>query len=111
MLEEERLVDSAGSVGRVLLERLRPLRDHESGLDVRGAGLFVGVEMAAAAGRGRQRLRLPTLVADQLRQSGVLVGVSGPDRNVVKIRPPLVFSLADAERLIAAMENVLDRAV
>lgn len=39
-----------------------------------------------------------------MRERGVLVGVDGPHANVIKIRPPLVFSESDADRLLEALD-------
>ena len=71
---------------------------------MRGPGLFVGVELdcdpPGQAGIGRA-------VANGLRRRGVLVGATGPRLNVIKIRPPLVFSEAHADRVAAALDATL----
>jgi 4-aminobutyrate aminotransferase-like enzyme len=46
-------------------------------------------------------------IVDEMRNRRVLVGISGPDANVIKIRPPLVFSRTDSERLLEAMDAAL----
>ena len=58
----------------------------------------------ARAGRGRK----PSYLVDRLRELGVLVGTDGPFHNVIKIRPPLCFSEADADLFTAALDAVLD---
>jgi len=108
VLEEERLQERALRVGahlRAALERLaerRPLIG-----DVRGSGLFLGVELV----RGRRTLEPAATearyVVERLRERGVLSGLDGPHDNVLKLRPPLVFGEADADRFVATLEDVL----
>jgi 4-aminobutyrate aminotransferase-like enzyme len=85
VLEEERLPENAGRVGRYLMNRLREF----DFVDVRGRGLFLGVELATGEHASR--------VVNGLRERGVLAGTDGPRHNVIKIRPPLIFSREDAD--------------
>jgi 4-aminobutyrate aminotransferase-like enzyme len=75
--------------------------------DVRGAGLFAGVELV----RDRTALEPAAVearsVMNHMRDDGVLVGLEGPLGNVLKIRPPLVFTRANADRLLEAMDRAL----
>jgi len=93
VIDDERLVEHAGAVGARLIDRLREL---EIG-DVRGSGLLVGVELADAA--------LAGAVVDRLRSAGILIGRTGPRENVLKIRPPLVFSDEHADMLVRALDD------
>jgi 4-aminobutyrate aminotransferase-like enzyme len=108
VIEEEGLAANALDVGGHLLAGLTELQERFPNVtDARGAGLFLGVTIvdpggddAAAADR----------ILNGLRDHRVLVGTTGPDHNVLKIRPPLVFSAADADRLLAALEATLESA-
>lgn len=91
---------------------LRGLMDkHRLSGDVRWLGLFVGVELV----RDRETLepagREASYVANRMKESGVLVSTDGPFHNVLKIKPPLVFSEADADFLVATLDKVLDEDV
>ena len=72
--------------------------------DVRGSGLFLGVELV----RDRTTLEPATeeasFVVNRLRERGVLIGTDGPFHNVLKIRPPMPFGLEDADILMGALE-------
>ncbi len=68
--------------------------------DVRGVGLAWGVELATGAERARA-------VRDRMRHHGVLVGTTGRDGNVLKIRPPLAFDTTHVPRLVRALEQSL----
>lgn len=108
VMREEELQAHALRVGRRMLEGLRPLVGrHRLVGDVRGSGLFLGVELV----RGRDALEPAgaeaSLVANRMREHGILLGTDGPFHNVVKIRPPMPFSEADAGLLVAALDRVL----
>jgi 4-aminobutyrate aminotransferase-like enzyme len=92
VIEEDGLARHAEQVGRHLLERLRPLLEHESVTDIRGEGLFVGIELAD------QPRRVAAMV-DHAKARGVLVSIDGPKHDVIKIKPPLTFDLAEADAL------------
>ena len=74
---------------------------------MRGTGLFLGVELV------RDRMTLEPAaeeartVISRMRDDGVLIGLEGPLGNVLKIRPPLVFSVANADRLLDARDRAL----
>ncbi len=75
--------------------------------DVRGSGLFLGVELV----RDRDTLEPApgeaTFVVDRMRQRGVLVGTDGPYHNVIKIRGPMTLSLADADHVVDTLTRAL----
>jgi 4-aminobutyrate aminotransferase-like enzyme len=103
---EEQLQANAQMIGSELLSGLRELQTrHEIIGDVRGSGLFLGVEFV----RDRVGLEPATEEAadiiNVMRDEGVLLGTDGPFHNVLKIRPPMPFDEANAERLL----QVLDR--
>jgi 4-aminobutyrate aminotransferase-like enzyme len=108
VVQEERLQAHAARVGAHLLERLRPLVERPSlAGDVRGSGLFIGVELV----RDRKTLEPATEeaadVVDQLREEGILIGTDGPHHNVLKIRPPMPFTIEDADVLASSLESIL----
>ena len=76
--------------------------------DVRGSGLFLGVELVRdrAYARARAPRRRPTS-SNRLRERGVLTGTDGPFDNVLKLRPPLVFSDEDAALFLEILDEVL----
>lgn len=108
VVQEEKLQSHALQVGEHLLEGLRGLKEkHEIIGDVRGSGLFVGAELV----RNRDTLEPAGLEADRIvnrmREEGVLLGTDGPFHNVIKIRPPMPFSEADADLLLATLGRIL----
>ena len=107
VLEEENLQQHALAVGGYLLERLEALKRHPLVGDVRGLGLFQGIELV----RDRQTLEPADVeasyVVNRLREKGVLAGTDGPLHNVIKIRPPLPFNWADADVLVDHLDEIL----
>jgi 4-aminobutyrate aminotransferase-like enzyme len=105
---ENDLQAHALAVGNVLKSSLNELmKTHEIIGEVRGSGLFLGVELV----RDRITLEPATSEADfvvnAMRERQVLFGTDGPFHNVLKIRPPMPFSEKDVERLVATLESVL----
>jgi len=102
-IEAADLQANALAVGRHLLSGLTELERRSPLLaDARGAGLFLGVDILDPETTGA-----PARVLNGLRRRHVLAGLTGPAGDVLKIRPPLVFSPSDADRLLEALEDVL----
>ena len=110
VLEDERLQAGALATGRHLKSRLQALASrHQLIGDVRGEGLFLGVEFV----RDRATLEPATEEAGDLvnlmREAGVLLSTDGPFDNVIKIKPPMVFGIAEAEIMVEEMDRALGR--
>ena len=108
VVRDERLQAHAREVGDHLLGRLRSLLDCSALVgDVRGSGLFIGVELV----RDRETLEPAAAeasdVVNRLREEGILIGTDGPYHNVLKIRPPMPFSIEDADIVASALESAL----
>ena len=104
VVQEEKLQAHALEVGERLLAGLRGLQQrHEIIADVRGSGLFIGVELVRG---GKPATIEAARVVNQMRERGILFGTDGPHHNVLKIRPPMPFSEENAAELIAALELV-----
>jgi 4-aminobutyrate aminotransferase-like enzyme len=95
VIEDERLVGRAGQVGAALRRSLETLPC----VEVRGSGLLIGVELESA--------KLAESVVNAMRERRVLIGRTGREGNVLKIRPPLVFGDEHAEMLVDALSAVL----
>jgi len=105
VLRDEGLQAHARRVGTRMLDRLRPLLNRYSVIgDVRGSGLFLGVELVRDRATLEPAGAEASFVANRMREKGVLLGTDGPYHNVVKIRPPMPFSDDDADTLVASLE-------
>jgi 4-aminobutyrate aminotransferase-like enzyme/Ser/Thr protein kinase RdoA (MazF antagonist) len=98
VLDDLRLPEQAAGVGERLRAAIVALGKPDV-VEVRGRGLLAGVQLSGS--------KLAACVADELREEGVLVGLTGQRDDVLKIRPPLVFDDGHAELLVAAFDRVL----
>ncbi|WP_245669545.1 aspartate aminotransferase family protein [Nocardia speluncae] len=112
VIEEEDLVARARQVGASLGDALRDLADGTDLIGaVRGVGMFYGVELSAGGSSG-DNARIAREVVNRMRRAGVLISASGPQGNVLKIRPPLTFDQTHVDRLaetLAAALRSVDR--
>jgi 4-aminobutyrate aminotransferase-like enzyme/Ser/Thr protein kinase RdoA (MazF antagonist) len=95
VIEDERLIENAKRVGEELRTALEKLDIGQ----VRGRGLLVGVELESS--------KLAERVVDGMRDAGVLINRTGPHGNVLKIRPPLVFTSEHVDVLVGALAAAL----
>ncbi len=106
VIRSERLLENSAAVGRGLRARLRALADvHPQLGEVRGDGLFVGVDLVAEGTPAPERA---LAVVNRMRELGVLVSATGPRGGTLKIRPPLVFSDEHVDILIDALDEALE---
>jgi 4-aminobutyrate aminotransferase-like enzyme len=75
--------------------------------DVRGAGLFIGVELVLDRDGREPASGESALVIERMKDRGILLSTDGPGHNVLKIKPPLVIQHEDAEASLAALDEVL----
>jgi 4-aminobutyrate aminotransferase-like enzyme len=108
VIEQQGLQQNALQVGGYLRERLAALgQRHALVGEVRGAGLFVGVELVTDRATRTPATTEATRVVNGLRQRQVLLSATGPHANVLKIRPPLVFQREHADLLVERLDEVL----
>ena len=107
-IEEEELQENAHKVGDYLLGELqRLMAQHPAIGDVRGRGLFLGIELVEDRATKAPDAALTAAVVNHAKENGVLLSIDGPHHNVIKIKPPIVFSMEDAVRLVAAVDAAL----
>ena len=108
IIKTDRLQENALAVGTEMIDGLRALAaKHDLIGDVRGSGLFIGVEMV----RDR-KLKTPApeetaRVVNDMRRRRVLISATGQEGHILKIRPPLVFSADDARLFLSTLDEVL----
>ncbi|WP_168797456.1 aminotransferase class III-fold pyridoxal phosphate-dependent enzyme [Neolewinella litorea] len=105
-LREEGLKQRAAEVGGYLTGLLNQLRaNYPLIAEVRGAGLFLGFELT---GKDLAPATAPaSYLKNRMRELGFLMSTDGPHENVIKIKPPLCFTRAQAERLVDFLDRVL----
>jgi 4-aminobutyrate aminotransferase-like enzyme/Ser/Thr protein kinase RdoA (MazF antagonist) len=108
VVRDEALQAHALAVGAELLAGLRAVMARHGRVgDVRGSGLFLGVELVADRATQAPAADAASYVANRMRDEGILLGTDGPLHNVIKIRPPMPFDAADGARLVETLDRVL----
>jgi 4-aminobutyrate aminotransferase-like enzyme/Ser/Thr protein kinase RdoA (MazF antagonist) len=108
VVEEEGLRERAASVGARLAEGLQGLaRRYPQIGDVRGAGMFLGVELVRDRGTLEPATRETAALVEAALGDGILLAAEGPHGNVLKVKPPLVFGEEEAELLLGALDRHL----
>jgi 4-aminobutyrate aminotransferase-like enzyme/Ser/Thr protein kinase RdoA (MazF antagonist) len=109
VVEEERLQERALRVGNHWTGALRKMQERHPLIgDVRGLGLFLGVDLVRDQDTREPATEEADYVVNRLRERGILAGTDGPKHNVIKLRPPLIFSEADADLFVAAFDSILE---
>jgi 4-aminobutyrate aminotransferase-like enzyme len=108
IIRDEELQQNAAEVGEYLKNELSQLQVDQPLIgDVRGLGLFLGIEFV----RDRDSLEPADTEAAQIvelmKERGILLSTDGPFHNVIKIKPPIVFSKRDADAVVAGLDSVL----
>jgi 4-aminobutyrate aminotransferase-like enzyme/Ser/Thr protein kinase RdoA (MazF antagonist) len=108
VIEDERVLERVREAGEALRAGLMDVAGrHQAIGDVRVVGLACGVEIVADRGTKAPDRALTTAVKNGLRHRGVLVGTTGRDGNILKIRPPLAFTAEHVPVLVAALDGAL----
>jgi 4-aminobutyrate aminotransferase-like enzyme len=105
VIQDEGLLDNAHRVGRVIEAGLKDLANKHAVIgDVRGAGMYWGVELVSDREAKTPDGASTAAVVNGLRQRRVLISATGFHANTLKIRPPLIFTEANADRLLTEMD-------
>ncbi|MCA6104905.1 MULTISPECIES: aspartate aminotransferase family protein [Bradyrhizobium] len=108
VIEDEGLMQNAREVSRHLMDGLHEIGNRHMTIgDVRGAGLFIGLELVRDRDSKEPAPELASLLINRLRRRGILIGAAGPFGSTLKIRPPLCFGKDHADMFITACDEEL----
>lgn len=106
VIEIDNLRHNSSLIGQSIIDGIRSIAARHNVIsDIRGAGLFIGVELGEADERGTI---LASKVVNAMREHGVLISAAGPFGNTLKIRPPLVFDSGNADMLLNSLEAAMN---
>jgi 4-aminobutyrate aminotransferase-like enzyme len=109
VIEEEDLLGNVNSVGEYLKDKVKGFaKKYDMVGDVRGLGLFVAIECIEGQGNKKPNNKLAVELVEKMKQKGFLISNAGQFRNVLKIRPPLVFEKDHADSLCEVLEETLE---
>jgi len=108
VMEEEGLQQNAREVGKYLRGKLDLLGEKYTLIgNIRGRGLFVGVELVKDPKTLEPAYKETAAITEKMKDEGILIGATGRFGNVLKIRPPLVFSKENTDFLIEKLDKLL----
>jgi 4-aminobutyrate aminotransferase-like enzyme len=108
VLRDEGLQDRALRVGNYWMIELKKLQACYRLIgDVRGSGLFLGIDLVRDRDSREPATEQADYVVNRLRECGILAGTDGPHHNVIKLRPPLIFSEEDVDLFVRRLELTL----
>ena len=108
VIQEEGLQENALHSGDYLIKGLRELATRYPIIgDVRGSGLFLGFELTDDPATRTPATGQAACLVNRMRELGILMSTDGPFNNVIKIKPPIVFSQKDGDFLLSTLERVM----
>ena len=110
VIEDEGLQENAEIVGSYLIEELFKLQSKYTFIgQIRGQGLFIGIELISNTDTLKPNKTLAAKIVNQMKDAGILISIDGPDHNVLKIKPPMVFNLENANELVINLKIIFDK--
>jgi len=109
VIERERLQHHAHELGEYFLKKLNELKDKHSLIgDVRGSGLFLGIELIKKTDTLEPASEEAFVIAEEMKNKGILISIDGPLHNVIKIKPPMVFTKENADDFVNTLDEILE---
>ncbi len=109
IVDDENLMENARNMGDVLLNGLRALQSiYDNVGDVRGYGLFIGVDLVTDSISRSPATHIADYVKNRMRENRILMGTEGPFDNILKIRPPLTIEADDIDMILRVLDQVLE---
>ena len=110
VIEQEKLQQNALDVGNYLLSELNLLKEKFEIIgDVRGTGLFIGVELVKDLKTQEPASEKAKVITNKMKEMGILLSTDGSHNNVLKIKPPMVFTIENAQLVIDSLERLLPK--
>lgn len=107
IVDDEGLMENARIMGNRLLEGLRQLQSKHSVIgDVRGYGLFIGLELVKDSETQEHGTDIASYIINRMREHRILMGSEGPHYNILKIRPPLTIEADDIDMILTVMDKI-----
>lgn len=108
VIDQQDLMTNAHQTGKYFLQQLEELKSQFLSVgDVRGQGLFLGIEFVQGKERNTPNPALAKYIVERMKALRILLSTDGPQHNVIKIKPPLVFQRQQVDQVINALHQVL----
>ncbi len=108
VIEEENLQANALATGNLIMDGARDLQEKFEFIgNVRGLGLYIGIELVKDRVTLEPAADEASLIVNRMRDLGILLSTDGPLHNVIKIKPPIVFSHSNVDLFLDRFEQVM----
>jgi 4-aminobutyrate aminotransferase-like enzyme len=108
VIEKEQLQNNAFQTGRLIMEGFKEIQKEKDMIrDVRGAGLFIGLELVNRTKSLRPATEDARRIINSMRRKGILLSTDGPFNNVIKIKPPMCFNTDNIDQLLTEFKKVI----
>jgi len=105
IIEDEKLIDNVLVVGNYFKNQLKSLqKDFPIIYDVRGEGLFLGVEFR----RENETESITPIIKEKLKERLILSSTDGPQNRTLKIKPPIIFTKENVDEFIFNLKEILE---
>ncbi len=110
-IEEDGLQENARKVGEFLISELLRIQKEENRKEnpvignIRCTGLFIGIELVMNLETREPNPDMASLLVEEMKRKDILLSTDGPDKNVIKFKPPLCFTIENAKELAAKLES------
>ena len=121
VIESESLQQNALATGRNIMQGFKEIQKENNIIkDVRGAGLFIGVELMQGSRSGTPvdpsagetispGSREAHYIINEMKNKGILLSTDGPYKNVIKIKPPLCFNMDNVDQLLTLFRQLIEK--
>jgi len=107
VIEEKNLIENSKVMGELFIDGLTKLKNrYEIIGDIRGKGLFLGIELVKNRSSLEPAPKEAKLLVDGMLSKNILLSIDGPKKNVIKIKPPMVISKEDVDTTIKSLNEV-----
>ena len=108
VIADEQLQHNALAVGSYWMDCLRQLQAQFPLIgQVRGAGLFIGIELVRSRTTLEAAASEADAVAEAMKKRGILISTEGPRHNVLKLKPPIIFARRHVDFFISTLADIL----
>ena len=109
VLHDENLIANSMVVGKMMLSSLKDIMQEDERIgDVRGSGLYMGIEIVKNHKTREPDSPLALALVNELRRRRVLISATAANANVLKVRPPLIFSAQNADQFLTELKGALE---
>lgn len=109
VIDQEGLKLNADEVGKYIMNGMYTLKSTFPVIgDIRGSGLFIGIELVTDPDKKTPAAGLTAKIINKMRHQGFLLSIDGPDKNVIKIKPPMCIAIHDARALLETINKTFE---